>query len=302
MNPILSLIIANIIWGMAAPIFKYSLTNIPPFTLAFLRFFLASLLFLPFIQMHTIKTISRSDWIKLTIGALTGITLNISFFFLGLLKSESINAPIIASSGPLFLFILAVIFLHEKPKLRVIGGMLLSFLGVLIIVISPILMNGGIKDIGKVEGNILYIAATASSVIMPIILKDLFKRINPYMIAFLTFLIASSTFLPFMINEFNNWSFADLRLPGIIGILFGVLFSSGLAYYLYYYGLGKIPAQEIGVFTYIDPVIAVIIAIPLLGEYPDIFFFLGSAFVFGGIYISERRIHYHPIHKIKNFK
>ncbi|EKE12839.1 MAG: hypothetical protein ACD_13C00135G0001, partial [uncultured bacterium] len=41
---ILALIVANIIWGAASPIFKLSLQNIPPFTLAFLRFFLGSIL------------------------------------------------------------------------------------------------------------------------------------------------------------------------------------------------------------------------------------------------------------------
>ena len=39
MNPILALIITNVIWGAASPIFKLALTNIPPFTLAFIRFF-----------------------------------------------------------------------------------------------------------------------------------------------------------------------------------------------------------------------------------------------------------------------
>lgn len=298
MNPILALVIANIIWGMAAPIFKYSLTNIPPFTLAFLRFFLAALIFIPFINVSSIKEIKSSDWMKLILASLTGITFNISFFFMGLLRTDSINAPIIASSGPLFLFILSVLFLHEKPKLNVIAGMVVSFAGVLVIVLSPLIMNGGMKDLGKVEGNMFYILATISSVIMPLILKDLLRRISIYTVAFITFLISSLTFLPFMINEFNSWSFSDLAFAGVIGIIFGALLSSGLAYYLFYYGLGKIPAQEIGVFTYIDPVVAVLIAAPLLNEYPDLFFFLGSVLVFGGIYLSEGRIHYHPIYRL----
>ena len=49
MSGILAILIANIIWGAAPPVFKYALEGIPPFILAFIRFFSASLIFLPFI-------------------------------------------------------------------------------------------------------------------------------------------------------------------------------------------------------------------------------------------------------------
>jgi len=85
----------------------------------------------------------------------------------------------------------------------------------------------------------------------------------------------------------------------VVGIIFGVFFSSALAYFLFYYGLSKISTQEVGLFTYIDPVVAILIAVPLLGEYPNLYFFLGSILIFGGIFIAENRIHWHPFHKLK---
>lgn len=299
MSPILALIIANMIWGAAAPIFKFSLTNIPPFTLAFLRFFLAGFLFLPFILRFNFRSLTKRDWVEILLGSLFGMTINISFFFLGLQKSDSINAPIIASSGPLFLFLLSVIFLHEKLRLRVLGGMFISLLGVLIIIFSPILFDGqNITNNTAFEGNLMFVIATFAGVLMPLILKDVLKRINPFVVIFIGFFVSSFTFLPFMLNELKAWSFTDLNYAGMVGIGYGVIFSSAVAYYLYCYGTSKIAAQEIGVFTYIDPVVAVLVAIPLVHEYPTIYFFLGSILVFGGIYVSEGRIHYHPLHML----
>lgn len=301
MNPVLALIIANTVWGAAAPIFKFALDNIPPFTLAFSRFFFASLIFLPFISLSKIYKLTRSDWIRLILASFFGISLNISFFFLGLQKTDSINAPIIASSGPLFLFLGAVFFLHEKVKIHVIFGMLISFIGVLTIVISPLLFNGNLKqDVLMVEGNILYIIATVVSIVAPLLIKDVLKKVDVLVVTFITFFIGSIFFIPFMLYEFQTWSIFDLEFPGLIGIIYGVFFSSALAYYLHYYAIRKMSIQEIGVFTYIDPIVAVLIAIPLLSEYPDIFFFLGSVLVFGGIYMSEGRIHYHPFHRLRN--
>ncbi|MBU3979441.1 DMT family transporter, partial [Patescibacteria group bacterium] len=57
-----------------------------------------------------------------------------------------------------------------------------------------------------------------------------------------------------------------------------------------------ISASEVAVFSYTDPIIAIVIAKPLLGETITNTFLIGSLLVFFGIFISENRIHYHPIH------
>src|SRR3989338_3943053 len=121
MNPIVALIIANIIWGAASPIFKFSLENIPPFTLAFIRFFFASFLFLPF-TLKYLKQLTRKNIFEIVVSSFFGITVNISAFFLGLAKTTSINAPIIASAGPVFIYLLSLIFLKEVMNRKVLLG------------------------------------------------------------------------------------------------------------------------------------------------------------------------------------
>lgn len=298
MNPILALIITNIIWGAASPIFKLALTNIPPFILAFIRFFFGGLIFiLPAVyhwQKMTIK-----DFSQIMLIGFFGVTVNITFFFLGLPKTTSINAPIIASAGPVFLFLLSVMFLKEKPRLKVFLGMMLSLFGVLIIILSPIFYNNLTIHMGEVEGNIFFVFATLGAVTQTLISKKVLKKFNSYQVSMISFLFGSLTFLPFAVKEFEKWNFISLNFHGWMGIIFGVLFSTSLAYFLYYYGVSKIQAQEIGLFTYIDPIVAILIAIPLLGEYPTAWFIIGSVFVFIGIYIAERRLHWHPLHRFK---
>src|SRR3989344_9043080 len=106
---IFALIIANIIWGAASPIFKWSLQDIQPFTLAFLRFFIGALLLLPF-TLHNLH-IQKRDWVKLSLLSLSGITINISFFFIAIQMTSSINAPIIASAAPVFIIVGSFLFL-----------------------------------------------------------------------------------------------------------------------------------------------------------------------------------------------
>ncbi len=301
MNPIIALIIANIIWGAGSPIFKLALTNLPVYTFVFARFFFATLIFLPFV-IKAKQKISLKDYRDLFIAGIFGVTLHISAYFLGLQRTQSINAPIIASASPVFLFFLSVIFLKEKLNFKVLNGMFLSLLGVLVIVLAPIfgLKINNIKT--SVEGNILLILAVIFSIIAVLIHKKVLDKVNPYVVGFWTFIFGSLPLIPLVFNEFKSWSLSDLNFYGAFGLIYGILLNTALAYALYFYGLSKIKAQEVGAFTYVDPVIAILIAAPLLAEYPDKFFVLGTFFVFLGIYISEGRIPWHPFSKLKNGK
>jgi drug/metabolite transporter (DMT)-like permease len=98
---IIAVIIANIVWGFTPPIFKWALEDVSLFTLAFFRFFLAALIFLPFVVKKNLR-IERKYWPKVFLMAFAGVFLHITFFFLGLELTTSINAPVIASVGPVF--------------------------------------------------------------------------------------------------------------------------------------------------------------------------------------------------------
>lgn len=301
MNPILALVITNTIWGAASPVFKFALTNIPPFTLAFIRFFFASFLFIPFVKWPEIKKLNKNDWLNILLGSFFGIFVNIIFFFLGIKKSESINAPIIASTGPLLMFIFSILFLREKFKKQVFAGMAISFIGALIIIFAPLILTGQqIGGTSAFEGNLFLVIATLGYVLSPLFLKKVLGKTSSYVVSLVGFFTTSLLFLPFAIGELQTWSFASLNIAGVTGIVYGVFFSSALAYFCFYYGLSKIAAQEVGIFTYLDPITAVLVAAILLQEYPTPVFIAGSLLVFGGVFVSENRIHYHPVRRLLN--
>lgn len=304
MNPIIALILANVIWGMASPIFKLSLQNIPPFTLAFIRFFFAGLL-IAYFGFKQWKKLSLKEFFIILIGAFFGITLNIGFYFMALPKTLSINAPIIGSSSPILLFFFSLIFLKEKFHKKVFRGILIAFIGVLIIVLSPYLLDGAVTKAVKdsaLEGNLYLIIATIGSVVHALVLRKILKKDNHFQVTLISFVFGALTFFPFMQMELQKWSISLIDYRGWLGIIFGVIFSSAIAYTLFNYGIAKIEAQEVGIFSYVDPVVAILLAVPLLGEYPSFSFFVGTIFVFLGIIMAEGRLHWHPFYKIKNHK
>lgn len=292
---IIALIAANIIWGAASPIFKWSLEGIEPFTLGFLRFTIAAALLIPF-TIGKFK-IQKEDYLKLGLLSLVGITFAISLFFFGLRLTESINVPIIASSGPIFIIFFSWLILKEKPKSKVILGTIISLVGVIVIVLQPLLREG--ID-GTITGNILIVLSMLAGVMHIILSKELMKKYDTATITFWSFTISAVGFAPLTLYEASQgFSIADITPQGFTGVIFGALLSSFIAYYLFYWALKYFPASETGLFVYLDPIIAILIAMPLLGEIPNSLYWLGAILVFKGIYIAEGRLPYHPLHKLR---
>ena len=298
---IIALIVANIIWGFASPIFKWSLTNIPPYTLAFWRFFLASIflgVFLDITKQFAFPKLDNKHWFKLFFYSLTGITGNIIFFFLGLQRTLSINAPVIASAQPLMIFLVAPFLLGETTTKRKIIGMIVGTIGIAAIVLEPIYYNG--LD-GNFVGNMFLVLATVFAVLSTLTGRKLFHDQNPLALMFWAFVIGGLSFLPLAIYEFGSIPdlYGQLDIKGLIGILYGSVFSSAIAYTCFAYGLSKITASESSIFTYIDPVAGTFLAFFMLHEPITIPFILGAALIFGGIFIAEKRFNYHPFHRLK---
>lgn len=292
---VLALIVANVIWGASFPIYKWALTNVQPFTFVFLRFLLGAIVLLPF-TFHNLK-IEKKDVGSIFFASLSGITLCISFLFLGLQIAPSINASIILSAGPIFLLLFAFFYLREKTNKKIIIGTVISLFGVLLITLRPIIEHGINLAI---LGNFFFLLAAISGTIHIIILEKIMKRYSALTIVFWTFVIGIIPLLPFVIKESQqNNLLSSLNTQGLIGIVYGFLFASAIAHYLLAYGIKYIKTSEVGIFGYVDPLATIIVAIPLLHETITLSYILAAILVFGGIYVAEGRIPYHPFHLLK---
>jgi len=294
---ILAVIFANIIWGAGAPIFKWSLHGIGPFTLSFIRFAGAAIILFPF-AVKNLK-IKRKHWLTLIFLAFYGFVVNITLMFVGLQFTESINQPIIGSSAPIFLIIGSFFFLKEIPKRKVLIGTLISLIGVIIVILRPILESG--VDI-SIWGNILFVISTLGIVMYTILLKEIVDEYKPLTVTFWSFFIAGIFMLPFVVIESHGFKILQgISWQGWIGASYGAIFSSAIAYLCFNYALKFVSADEIGIFLYIDPIATILVAIPLLHEQLTFSFILGGFFVFLGIFVAEGRLNYHPFYKLRGF-
>jgi len=286
-----AIFLAALIWGANTPIMKWSLGSIPLFSLAFLRFCLATLFIFPF-AAKTLK-VQKKDIHKIITAGLLGITFNVSFFFLGLKFTFAINAALIIATIPIFTIVAGQIFLKEKISIRLIFAALIATFGLLAIAGPPIFNFGPTHLLGV----IFLLLASVFWVGYEIVSKDLFIKYSPQTVTFYSFLIGSLSFLPMFFWELSSPWIANLNAQGLAGIIYGAIFSSAIAYFAWEYGLSKIGASEASFFFYLDPVSGVIVSVLLLGEKITPFLIFGGLLIISAVILAETERKEHPIHK-----
>lgn len=289
-SAIIALAFASIIWGATAPVMKLTLTAVPVFTLAFLRFGTASILLLPFVFRKL--TIKEKDWPLLIAASVCGVTLNISFFFLGLKLTTALNAGVIIASTPILTMFFAHLLLKEKITQNLVIGGVLGFGGIGIIIGRDFFENGlSLSPLG----DFLILLALLAFVLYEVFSKKLSKKYSSFVITFYSFAIGAIIFFPAAISEFqqNPLWMTNFPLPAFLGLVYGAVFSSFAAYSLWQWGLAKISVSRVGFFFYLDPVVATIVAVILLSEKITPAFVAGAVFIFLGLFLAEGRLPYH---------
>lgn len=94
--------------------------------------------------------------------------------------------------------------------------------------------------------------------------------------------------LPLTLWYSRTFDFSQVTWEGWACILYMAAFPSVLCYVIYYYALSFVSASRVSAFSYLQPFIATILAIPILGEHPTASLLSGGALVLVGVFVTER--------------
>lgn len=247
------------------------------------------------------KKIHHKDILKIMNATVLGYIIPVGLLYYGLTLTKSINASIIGTIEPLIIYFLAIEVLKEAFNLKILGGLLLSMSGALLIVFRPAI--GDVSVTENLLGNLLILASITSSAIGTVMTKPILNKFknNILEIAQIRMYITSIPFLVISILNFGQYSKINIPAQAWMAVVYGIIFAVVIASPLYHIGLQKIDGEETGLFQYLSPVFGVIFAVILLGEKIDLFFVFGSALIVLGILLAEVKhkfhIAYHHQHK-----
>ena len=132
---LIPLFTAFVLWGSQYVVSKVALRTIPPVTLLALRYLVSiPALLLVLCLRRALKPVDRRDWPILFASGFTGYFASFCLQLLGIDRLTGSLSSLLGAMNPIFIPILAALFLHERITLSKIACVALSMLGVVVIV------------------------------------------------------------------------------------------------------------------------------------------------------------------------
>lgn len=262
---------------------------IPPFALAFWRWWLALLLFLPAIGPDLLRYRREllGEWRDLLVLGILGMGICGAFVYVGADTTSATNIGLIYATAPIIIAGAATL-LYREPLGRVKAlGILVSLLGVLVIVFRGDLV--ALQTLSLVPGDLWIATAAVSWAVYSVMLRYRPSQLPGRVRFAATMLYGSMALLPFHILELANGDVPELNIETLIAVLI-VAIVPGLGAYLGYARIQRaLGASPTALILYLAPVYTALMAWLVLGESLQLYHLIGAALILPGIYLSTRK-------------
>ena len=176
--------------------------------------------------------------------------------------------------APVIVTVVCPVLFHEKLTVKQIICFVMSTLG--LVMITGIGEIGGGKDLI----GILFGLGAAVFYATVILLNKFIKNVEGIHRTFLQFLSAIVILIPYVII-IDGISIGSLNGIGWINLLIVGLIHTGITYCMYFSSLKELPGQKTAILSYIDPLVAVLISVTILGEAMTFRQVIGGLFILG---------------------
>ncbi len=277
-----------IFWAFAFPLIKIGLNELNPINLTILRTSIACILFI------IILSIKPMPITKLNIKDIPNLFFLGFFGFIGYHLALNYGeqyvsagvASLIITTIPIFVVLLALIFLSEKITINIFFGILLSLIGV--ITISLFGSYNIDLEIRYIFGAVAVLLAAFFGAFYTVAGKKLLEKYSPLSLTIYAILIGSIGIIPF-VNSSIIEELINLSSIGWGAVIFLAIFPTVISYVLWYVALEIKPASELGIYLYSMPILSTILSFLILNEQITIFFILGGFLIIFGLLIVNKK-------------
>ncbi|MFN2195509.1 MAG: DMT family transporter [Anaerolineales bacterium] len=285
---IAGIIFAVVVWGASFVATKIALGYIAPVTVVWLRFAMGVVILGAAVVMRrqfALPSLGDAGYFAL-LGFL-GITFHQWLQSTGLVTAQATTTAWIVATTPVFMALLGWLLLKEKLGWIKWGGILLAAAGVLLVVSRGDLAALSAGNIGTF-GDLLILISAPNWALFSVLSRSGLQR---YPAARMMLYVMGFGWLFTSILFFTGPGLGDitqLELHGWLAVGFLGIACSGLAYIFWYDGLQALPASQVGVFLYLEPLVTTLLAAALIGEAVVWATLLGGGIILLGVWLVNR--------------
>lgn len=281
----MALSFAMLFWGLSFVASKLALESFPTFTLIFIRFALASCIFLAFILIRGFPRFTAKDHMKIFLMAIFEPGLYFVFETIGLQHTSAPKVALIIATIPVVVMIFATFLLRERSSAMNLLGMAVSIAGILLLISGDLKDNWGFG--GSLLGDLYVFGAVISASLYIVSARHLGKKHSAFDFTSMQIIYASLLYIPAFIWELPDMLWSDISIRSMWALAYLALFATVGGFLCYNYALTKVPATKAAVFINGIPVVTAISAWFLLGETLNIIQGLGGIIVLSGVFLAN---------------
>ena len=278
---------ANLMWGLMSPLAKVVMVSgaVTPLVLNDLRIFGAMALFWIVSWFRPREHVAPKDLAKLFGASLLAIVFNQGCFIFGVGLTSPSDASIITTSMPLWAMVLAAFFLKEPITGKKISGIAAGACGALLLILSGGKAAAGSQAESSVWGDVLVLTAQLSYALYIVLFKNFVGRYSLVTIMKWMFTYAFICVLPFSYRDLTQTPWMELDGSAIGAIAFIVVGATFFSYMLVVVGQKALRPTVAGMYNYIQPLVACVVAVWLGLDSFGPTKALAAVLIFSGVYL-----------------
>jgi drug/metabolite transporter (DMT)-like permease len=280
-----------LIWAANFIFAKLAVRDAPALLVAALRTVLSGIVMIPVYRLAgpgadpALRPWTRRDLPRLAAIGVLGIVANQFAFVVALSYTSVAHGSVVGTMAPVLVLLGAAALGQERLSGRRVGGMIAAAAGVVLLQLH----RGGDGQQSSAVGDLVMLLNAALFAAFSLFGKSLTAEVGTLAVNAVAFWGGALLSFPFAV-----WGLWQVGGPGQIsaaawaGIVYMAIAPSVVGYLIYSHALRYLPASRVASFTYLQPILATLLAVALLGERPGIGYFGAAAVILGGVWLVQR--------------
>ena len=228
------------------------------------------------------EKVEKKDYAKILAASLLGFFLTQMTFLIAIPDITPMDCSIVSSLSPIYTMFIAAYALKEPITLRKAGGVAISFMGVIYLIMNSVTSTGGTEETSLI-GILLMIANSLCFSLYLGLFKPVIAKYSVITFMKWIFLFASAFSLPLAGRELATFDYSLLSGMYLWELAFLIVCSTFITYFLIPLGQKRIRPTLVSMYSYVQPIIAIAISIWVGMDSLSWQKVLAGIMVFGGV-------------------
>ncbi len=279
--------IVSILWGTTWIASRQGVFFMPPLQLAGIRQLLAGAIYVIYFTYKKMPWPRGREWYIIGVLCLLNILCTNGLTTWGVKYISAGLGAIIAATFPLWMVIIGLFTSRERIPVAALKGFLLGFAGVCIIFYEHL---ADFLNPAFLFGISISVTASWTWALGTIFTKKEARDFNPYFSLGLQMLLGGIVLLAGSYASGIAIPLTEIPWQAWTAISYLVIFGSVFAFAAYLYALQRLSVEQMSVYAYINPVVAVVLGALLFGERLTPFIIAGGAVTLYGVYLINQAL------------